>query len=256
MNSNNNDGEQFQMQFSGFSPKAIEYLRNVRDNNSKIWYEEHREDYKKYVRQPFYDLIEDLTPAVREIDPTLITEPAKCLSRIYRDSRFTNDKHLYRDSAWIVFRRPGATTLEGPVFYAEIMRSGARYGMGAYDSSPKTMAALRNFITDSPELFYQAVKPVTDSGLLILGDKYKRTQTGIPEKAVDLGLEEWYRLKNFYVSSPLLPHEAFYSNAIVKEISEKFAVLGPFYKLLLDIENYRSEEQPPMPKSPVTDFEW
>ena len=244
------------MQFRGFSPKAVEYLRDVRQNNSKIWYEEHREDYKKYVRQPFLDMIEDLTPTVREIDPAVITEPSKCISRIYRDSRFSKDKHLYRDSAWIVFRRPSSDYLEGPAFFAEIMQSGVRYGMGAYDSSPKAMAGLRNFISDSPELFYQTVTPIAENGLSVIGEKYRRAQTGLSERAAELGLGSWFELKNFFISSPVLPHEAFYSPDIVTEIAEKFGAMGPFYRLLWDIENYRSGDELLPPKNTVAEFEW
>ena len=245
------------MQFKGFSNKTIEYLHNVRANNSKAWYEAHREDYKQYVRQPFMDLVEELTPVVREIDPDFITEPVKCLSRIYRDARFTKDKHLYRDSAWIVFRRPTENNLEGPAFFAEIMRDGCRYGMGAYDSSPKTMAAMRKFIVDSPETFAEAANPLTENGLLILGEKYKRLPAGFTERADSFGLRPWYEMKNFFISSPTLPHEAFFSPDIVSEISEKFSLTGPFYKLLCEIEKMKIIEDGSLPpKNTVQDFEW
>ena len=245
------------MQFKGFSPKTIEYLRNVRVNNSKVWYEAHREDYKQFVRQPFMDLVEDLTPTVREIDPDFITEPVKCLSRIYRDARFTKDKSLYRDSAWIVFRRPTENNLEGPAFFAEIMRDGCRYGMGAYDSSPKTMMALRKFIVDSPETFAEAADPITNSGLLVMGDRYKRFPAGFTELAESKGLRPWYEMKNFFISSPILPHEAFFSADIVDEISEKFKVCASFYKLLCEIEKYVIMDDGSLPpKNTVQDFEW
>lgn len=245
------------MQFKGFSKKTIEYLHNVRLNNSKIWYEAHREDYKKYVRQPFMDMVEDLTPTVREIDPDLITEPVKCLSRIYRDARFTKDKHLYRDSAWIVFRRPTENNLEGPAFFAEIMRDAVRYGMGAYDSSPKTMAAIRKFIVDSPETFAEAVEPIVKSGLLVCGERYKRLPAGFTERAEQLGLRQWYEMKNFFISSPELPHETFFEPEIVNEIAEKFKATAAFYKLLLEIERNKIVDDGSLPpKNTVQDFEW
>ena len=63
-------------------------------------------------------------------------------------------------------------------------------------------------------------------------------------------------LKNFFISSPVLPHEAFYSPDIVTEIAEKFGAMGPFYRLLWDIENYRSGDELLPPKNTVAEFEW
>ncbi|MBQ1862768.1 MAG: DUF2461 domain-containing protein [Clostridia bacterium] len=244
------------MQFRGFSKKTIEYLHNVRENNSKVWYEDHREDYKKYVRQPFEDLIEDLTPVMREIDPQIITQPSKCLSRIRRDSRYTKDKHLYRDSAWLVFHRPAEHMLEGPGFFAEIMREGARYGMGAFSYTPKEMASMRNYISENPDLFYAAASPVASSGLLVLGETYKRMPSGLSERAKQLGLEKWFIMKNFYISSPILSHEAFFAPEIAEEIAEKYRVIAPFYRLLIEIAQYKAPDEPLPPKNTVDSFEW
>lgn len=244
------------MQFKGFSKKTLEYLHNVRENDSKVWYEEHREDYKKYVRQPFEDLIEDLSPVVREIDPQIITRPSKCLSRIYRDSRYTKDKHLYRDTAWMVFHRPAEHMLEGPGFFAEIMREGTRYGMGAFSYTPKEMASMRNYISENPDLFYEAVAPIEAGGLRVVGESYKRMPSGLSERAKELGLEKWYAFKFFYISSPILPHESFFSPGIVNEISEKYRLLAPFYRLLIEIAQYRASDEPLPPKNTIESFEW
>lgn len=245
------------MQFKGFSPKTTEYLHNVKANNSKAWYEEHREDYKKYVRQPFSDLVEDLTPVIRRIDPDLVTEPSKCLSRIYRDTRFTKDKHLYRDSAWIAFRRPFDNSCDGITFFAEIMSEGARYGMGAFESSPKTMAAMRKYITDDPDKFAECTRPITENGLCVISEKYKYFPSGFTARAEELGLNSWYEMKKFFISSPILAHEAFFTPDIVTEISEKFKILEPFYKTLCQIErNKFVDTRCELPKNKIEDFEW
>ena len=244
------------MQFKGFSEKTLEYLHNVRENDSKVWYEEHREDYIKYVRKPFEDLIDDLAPVVREIDPQIVTRPAKCLSRIRRDSRYTTDKHLYRDTAWLVFHRPAEHMLEGPGFFAEIMREGTRYGMGAFNFPPKSMVSIRSYIAENPDLFFKAADPITSGGLLVMGEKYKRMPSGLSDRARELGLENWYCMKSFYISSPILPHEAFFTPDIVTEITEKYKLIAPFYRLLLEMVQYRASDEPLPPKNTVESFEW
>lgn len=91
------------MGFDGFSQEAPRFLLENRMNNSKEWYEEHKHVYRKYVYEPFVELVKELSPAMKEIDSSIITVPSKIISRVRRDTRFTKDKTLYRDNAWIVF---------------------------------------------------------------------------------------------------------------------------------------------------------
>jgi hypothetical protein len=91
------------MSFSGFSDKALRFLLENRMNNSKQWYDSHKDEYKKYVYNPFVELVNELAPAVLQIDSQIITVPSKIISRVRRDTRFTKDKTLYRDNVWIVF---------------------------------------------------------------------------------------------------------------------------------------------------------
>ena len=36
-----------------FSKKTLDFLLENRLNDSKVWYKEHKEDYKQYVAEPF-----------------------------------------------------------------------------------------------------------------------------------------------------------------------------------------------------------
>ena len=151
--------------------------------------------------------------------------------------------------------------LEGPGFFDEIMREGVRYGMGAFDYTPREMAAFRNYISENPDLFYEAVSHVTEGGLFALGDKYVRMQSGLSPRAKELGLENWFNFKNFYISSAILPHEAFFSPEIVNEISEKYRLVAPLYRLLLEVASYNAAEtklsETAVPvKNKVETFEW
>ena len=93
------------MGFSGFSDKTLRFLLENRMNNSKQWYDSHKDEYKRYVYDPFVELVNELAPAVLQIDSQIITIPSRIISRTRRDTRFTKDKTMYRDNAWIVFAR-------------------------------------------------------------------------------------------------------------------------------------------------------
>ena len=103
------------MGFSGFSEETLRFLFENKFRNSKEWYEAHRDLYKKYVYNPFVELINEVAPVMKEIDEQIITVPSKLISRVRRDTRFTKDKSLYRDNAWFVFLRDKSVMSTSPV---------------------------------------------------------------------------------------------------------------------------------------------
>ena len=91
----------------GFSRHTLDFLVELKARNDREWYMGHKPEYEKYVLKPFRALVSALAPAIRDIDPQIETDPAvgKTISRVYRDSRFSRDKSLYRDRVWITFER-------------------------------------------------------------------------------------------------------------------------------------------------------
>ncbi|MCO6560073.1 MAG: DUF2461 family protein, partial [Gilliamella sp.] len=84
--------------FTGFSQAGLNFLQDAWIKNSKPWFEEHRAIYDNDLVKPFRLLVEQLTPEMLKIDEWFETRPAigKTISRIHRDTRFSNDKSLYR----------------------------------------------------------------------------------------------------------------------------------------------------------------
>ena len=67
------------------------------------------------------------------------TIPTKMVSRVRRDTRYTPDKHLYRENMWIMFMRP-----KRRVAYvsAHVVRSNSQAwscGVGTYEVSADYM---------------------------------------------------------------------------------------------------------------------
>ena len=91
----------------GFTRQTLEFLSENRRQNHKMWFEAHKADYQTEVVAPLAALTRELAPELHAIDNELICIPAvgKSISRIYRDTRFSKDKSLYRDVMWCVFMR-------------------------------------------------------------------------------------------------------------------------------------------------------
>lgn len=77
--------------FTGFDPQGLLFLRDVRQNNSKEWFDENRSIYDNLLVKPFRSLVSELALPMLQIDDQFETRPAigKTLSRIHRDTRFS-----------------------------------------------------------------------------------------------------------------------------------------------------------------------
>ena len=93
--------------FEGFSNETIGFLKNLKENNNKLWFEENKEKYIHHLLTPMKYLVMDLSSFILSIDPLLEVTPSSgyTISKIYRDTRFSKDKSPYKIRMWITFKR-------------------------------------------------------------------------------------------------------------------------------------------------------
>lgn len=91
--------------YEGFPRKSVDFLKKLKANNKKEWFEAHRSDYEHLFVEPAMQLIEALAPVAEKLDPPHQAVPKvnKSLRRIHRDTRFSKDKTPYHTHMHIVF---------------------------------------------------------------------------------------------------------------------------------------------------------
>ena len=217
--------------FSGFYPESLDYFENLAANNTKVWFEEHRDDFEEYLMEPLKSLVCDLSGAMLAIDPELVTIPAvdKTISRIYRDTRFSRNKSPYKTCLWITFKRRSPDWKTAPCFFFEISADSYRYGMGFYSATRETMDNLRRFIEAKLAEFRKTVAFFGKQDIFTLeGDRYKRTLN--PALPDDLQL--WHGRKNIYFICQRLANGRLFTRGICDDLREGFGMLKPLYELL------------------------
>lgn len=216
-------------QFQGFSRQAFEYLVSVKLHNSKAWYEENKHIYRKYLFEPFAALFYDLEPVMKQIDEGFMLKPTKCLSRIRRDTRFTTDKTLYRDTMWFYIRRSEFSASEGVGYYFEISPDAARYGLCMGFSSPAFMEYFRKAVRNDINAFKRIVNTAAEiDGLIVRGEEYKKDKgEGLPQE-----LKQWYNRKEIYTQTDCR-FEDITSQRLISILSNSFMKLKPLYCFLL-----------------------
>ena len=120
--------------FPGFPEETVRFFLDLRFHNETSWFHAHREAYEAYVRKPFSQFIQAMTPTVMRIADDMETRPNKCLARINRDIRFTRDKSPYRDHMWLLFRRSGEEREHSVMYWFELSPEVVEWGVGFWGS--------------------------------------------------------------------------------------------------------------------------
>ncbi|WP_058300698.1 DUF2461 domain-containing protein [Gorillibacterium timonense] len=224
--------------FHGFSPAAIEYLKDLTVNNNKPWFEEHKEDYKKLLQEPLQGLVMELSEFMLSIDPYFDVTPGKAISRIHRDTRFSKNKSPYRDTMWLTFKRSAKEWSTNPAFFFELSPHSYRYGMGYFSADPETMEGFRERMDTSVEEFKKAIAFYPQQQIFTLeGDKYKR----VLDKTKPGELADWYQRKNLYLVCLREIDGRLFSRELAAELIANFQIISGFYQYLLHIKDRRRQ---------------
>lgn len=224
--------ETFSDAFSGFSPSTLEFLRNLKANNNRSWFAEHRSEYRKHLADPLKSLTASLLPMILELDPEIVPSPSRHIARINRDIRFSKDKSPYWTNPWLAFRRPLENWYRAPTWFFELHESGYSYGMNVYSPYAATMRRFREKIDGDPERFLTTTEFLRKSRTFKLKtEKYKREFPCPHPKSV----EPWYRSKDIEVVCLRKVDRLLFSPKLVDTLLDGFVRMKPLYDYLWSV---------------------
>ena len=215
-----------------FSARSLDFIFENMLNDSKVWFSEHKEEYKQCIVLPFQELITALTPAMLEIDEKLICDPKK-LSRIYRDARYAKGKSIFRDYVWYTFSRTRDMYKSLPGFYFSISPGGFDYGCGYYYASTESMEEIRSLILKNDKSFSAALKAYKEQQVFSLfGDMYKRNH--FPDESPEK--QEWLNRRTIHLSCESKDFGLLFSDGLAEKIAADFKAIAPVYHLFMKAE--------------------
>src|SRR6266487_3764552 len=129
-----------------FTPHTLRFLRALKRNNRREWFNAHRDDYDAHVRQPMTAIIERLAVDLRSFAPELVASPKASMYRIHRDTRFSEDKTPYKTHVAAVFPPRGLPKHEGAGAYFHVAPDGVWIGGGMYAPQTPQLHAVREHI--------------------------------------------------------------------------------------------------------------
>lgn len=165
-----------------FDPAALQFLRDLKENNDRDWFQPRKEEYERLLRGPMQAAVQHVNRALERKAPDYITDPAKSVYRIYRDTRFSPDKTPYKThiGALLWHRRLGKDG--GAGLYFHLSTDEFLIAAGLYHCPNDMLIAERTHIAAEHAAFTKLLrrKAIRDRFGDLQGDKLTRPPKGFP----------------------------------------------------------------------------
>ena len=215
--------------FTGFPEEGIKFLKQLKKNNNREWFNKHKPEYEEFVKLPMQSLIAALKQPLAKLAPEMHVDPKRSMFRIYRDTRFSKDKRPYKTHVAAVFHLKGHWD-ESAGYYVHIEPDGVYVGGGIYAPESSQLKKIRRTIADSPKEFLSiATSKIFEKRFKKLeGEKLQRMPLGFP---IDHMMAEWLKYKSLYTGVEWDVRES-YSQKFVDKIVGVYKDLLPLVRFL------------------------
>ena len=214
--------------FAGFPPEALTFLRSLKRNNKREWFQPRKHVYDEKVRGPMMELVETLNAGLHGFAPHHVNDPAKAIYRIYRDTRFSNDKTPYKTHIAAIFPRRGHQKHASAGYYVGVSPEGVEVAGGIYMPGPQELIALRTWLAEHHAHFREAAERPRKLMGALYGDSLQRVPKGFPadHPAADLlKMKQWLYYK-------VLDADLATSPKLAGEIVKRFKRIAPVLEML------------------------
>lgn len=216
--------------FKGIPKEGLAFLADLEKNNNREWFDAHKQVYVEKLRTPLEEFCAAVGAQMAAFAPAYMTEPKRAIFRIYRDTRFSNNKTPYKTAQGALFFRPELGKNESGGFYFEVSPKHLGIAGGLYMPNPDYLRAVRLHMMDNQARWEKLVsgKAMEKAVGRIQGDKLTRPPKGYPADHAGI---EWIKHKQWYFWVELDPETAT-SAAGVKEVASRFKLMTPVVEFL------------------------
>jgi uncharacterized protein (TIGR02453 family) len=187
-----------------FGPEGLRFLRALKRNNKREWFQPRKDHYERHVRLPMLAIVERLAVDMRPIAPEVIVDPKSAIYRIYRDTRFSSDKTPYKTHIAASFPWRGLPKHEGGGLYFHVSPTEVWIGGGMYAPQTPQLHAVREHIAKNPRRLRSIVESAAFKRTFgaLEGEKLQRVPRGFPS---DHEAAEWLRYRQFLAGREAAP---------------------------------------------------
>jgi uncharacterized protein (TIGR02453 family) len=223
--------------FSGFSKETVRFYAELRKNNNKPWFEEHRGIFEGHAMAEAKLFVAAMGERLKRIAPGLVAVPAvnKSIFRIYRDTRFSLDPTPYKTHLGIYFWDGSRPKMESAGLYFQLEPPDLYMGGGMYMIPDNLLDRYRKAVVDrtrGPQIGKIAAALRARPGFTVEGVHYKRVPAGFDPGHPNA---ELLKHKGLYAGiEEKIPREL-YSAKLVDHCLERFEPIVPLNRWLMKL---------------------
>lgn len=164
-------------------PELFDFLSELRENNNRPWFQENKDRYEKFIKEPLLAFIAAVAERLPAVSPYYMAIPkvtGGSLWRIYRDVRFSKDKRPYKIWAGMHFRHERARDVHSPGFYIHLEPDNSFISCGIWRPTSETQRRIRQVLLEHPQRWLDAIEEERFTSLYRLrGKSLTRPPRGI-----------------------------------------------------------------------------
>jgi len=131
-----------------FRPEALTFLRNLARHNDRDWFTPRKAVFEAELKEPMLAVIRKVTDAMIGFAPDHVRPAEKSLFRIYRDTRFSNDKRPYKTHVAAWWSHQGLAKTSGAGYYFHVSAKEVVIAAGAYMPEKDQLAQIRHWLLE------------------------------------------------------------------------------------------------------------
>jgi uncharacterized protein (TIGR02453 family) len=215
---------------SHFTDETLRFLRALKRHNDREWFRARRDRYERVVRAPMIALIEQLARDFPRFAPEIVASPKASLYRIYRDTRFSDDKSPLKTQISASFRWRDLPKGGAAGLYLEVNPGWVWFGGGFYAPESAHLVRIRAHLSSTyPEIHTLVRRPAFRNSVGSLqGEKLTRLPRGYPS---DDPSAEYLKLKH-YLAGREYPPQFVTSTAFYPTLVRTYKAIMPLIRFL------------------------
>jgi uncharacterized protein (TIGR02453 family) len=211
-------------------PDALKFLRGLEKHNDREWFNERKAIYETKLKEPMLAIIRKITDAMTTFAPNHVRPAEKSLFRIYRDTRFSNNKLPYKTHVAAWWSHMGMEKTSGAGYYFQVSPKGVVIAAGSYMPEKEQLAAIRHWLLANHVAFRKLLErpAIRKTFQEFEGDALTRPPKGFPceHPAMDL-----IKCKQWGLSATL-PAAAALESDFAATLVRHFKLLAPLVDAL------------------------
>jgi uncharacterized protein (TIGR02453 family) len=136
-----------------FRPEALKFLRNLARHNDREWFQPRKAQFEAELKEPMLAVVRKITDAMIDFAPAFVRPAEKSVFRIYRDTRFSNDKRPYKTHVAAWWLHTGLEKTSGAGYYFSVSAKEVVIAAGSYMPDKDQLSQIRHWLLEHHEEF-------------------------------------------------------------------------------------------------------